>query len=81
MSAHDDGGAAFPHPDYLHQGPDGMTLRDYFAAHAPALPAPIRDAFVTALKRGAEVDLSDHAEVCARWSILYADSMLKARRA
>lgn len=81
-----DGGPAFPcdtfDPDV--KGPEqweGMTLRDYFAAHAPALPAPIRDAFVKALKRGDEVDLEVHAKVCARWSVLYADAMLKARAA
>jgi hypothetical protein len=36
MSEINDGGAAFPHPDYLHAGPDGMSLRDYFAANALA---------------------------------------------
>jgi hypothetical protein len=26
-----DGGPAFPHPDYLHSGDNGMTLLDWFA--------------------------------------------------
>jgi hypothetical protein len=56
-----------------------VDLRDYFAAHAPALPSPVRDAFVKALKRGDEIDLGEHADVCARWAILYADAMIKAR--
>jgi hypothetical protein len=35
MSAKDDGGAAFPRSDSGYsQTHDGMTLRDYFAAHA-----------------------------------------------
>jgi hypothetical protein len=59
----------------------GMTLRDYFAANAPALPSPIRDAFVRTLKRGGEVDLHEYAEVSARWAVVYADAMLKARQA
>lgn len=31
----DNGGQAFPHPDYLAQGWEGMTLRDYYMVHAP----------------------------------------------
>ena len=46
MSTRDDGGPAFPH-HYDSGGPypnwvsgRGMTLRDYFIAHAPAEPQP-----------------------------------------
>lgn len=34
-----DGGPAFPR-DHAHDGHNGMTLRDYFIAHAPAEPQP-----------------------------------------
>lgn len=35
------GGPAFPVPHTNgHDGRNGMTLRDYFAAHAPSKPAP-----------------------------------------
>lgn len=34
MSAQNNGGPAFPHPDYLASGWEGMSLRDYFAAKA-----------------------------------------------
>lgn len=54
----------------------GMTLRDYFAAHAPALPAKVREAFTRSLQ-GDGADLKEHAQVCARWARLYADAMLK----
>jgi hypothetical protein len=48
----DDGGPAFPIPltidgpdlaDHAARGVAGMTLRDYFAAHAPALPVGPED--------------------------------------
>ncbi|MGU7839420.1 hypothetical protein ACV22V_08135 [Burkholderia sp. AW33-5] len=40
-----DGGPAFPchtnpRPGTLNEAPQGMTLRDYFIAHAPAEPQP-----------------------------------------
>lgn len=51
MSAQNDGGPAFPVPvtegpmsgniiDGQHFGNAGMTLRDYFIAHAPEMPQP-----------------------------------------
>lgn len=40
MSAQDNGGPAFPHTLPGHQIEKGMTLRDYFIAHAPAEPQP-----------------------------------------
>lgn len=45
MSIKNDGGPAFPMIRDMRSNPDwdyheGMTLRDYFAAHAPATPWP-----------------------------------------
>lgn len=85
MRRRDDVGPAFP-TLYLNgsdgsqfQSTDGgMTLRDYFAAHAPALPPDIRNAFSKSL-RGDGADLQEHAKVCARWAHLYADAMLAER--
>lgn len=80
----DDGGHAFPAPPCgdsmtfedgrtTHQfsGSTGMTLRDYFAAHAP--PAP------TQLRNASHLDLEMLAGIRWRWQ--YADAMLKARQA
>ncbi len=87
----DDGGPAFPNPrvtdssDIVTQWETmGMSLRNYFAAHAPPLPAFVRDAFVGVspqqFKDGKrEYDISQLAEVTAHWNFLYADAMLKER--
>lgn len=69
MSA-DNGGPAFPHEYKFGDGTaaraDGMTLRDYFAAHAPEPPNSWR---------GGERSISD----ITQWRWWYADSMLKER--
>lgn len=49
----------------------GMTLRDYFAAHAP--PAPDRVM--------ANLNWDRRFEIQSRWAYDYADAMLKAREA
>ncbi|WP_186276397.1 hypothetical protein [Burkholderia gladioli] len=61
-----DGGPAFPHPDYLHTGDAGMTLRDYFAAKAMA---------------GMLADPNFPGDVpeTAELAYDYADALLKAR--
>jgi len=74
-----DGGAAFPSPGVVMPGGDwaakqqgayeGMTLRDYFAAHAPDVP----DDF------GWEDHETDCVQRIARWRFHYAAAMLKAR--
>jgi hypothetical protein len=76
MSTKNTGGPAFPRPighARLHNGEntaqDGMTLRDYFAAHASE--ADIRYWQVDA--NGNEM----RSRSQARW--VYADSMLKTR--
>lgn len=61
----DTGGPAFPQQDDA-TGSAGMTLRDYFAAHAPEPPAEWR---------GGDRRLLD----VIVWRYWYADAMLKER--
>ena len=68
----DNGGPAFPQGyDYINDiplvSPTGMSLRDYFAAHAPDVPAWWRAAPLDAV-----------ANMTA-WRWAYADAMLEAR--
>ena len=80
-----DGGPAFPEFMGDHMEPKrGMTLRDYFAAHAPAMPSDL----AALAKEHADTDNPDktHGEKCdvllsirAEWNYRYADAMLKAR--
>lgn len=65
---------AFPVPGSEYGGTGtcfGMTLRDYFAAHAPDAP----DDF------GWNNGEATQCERLARWSYHYADAMLAARTA
>jgi hypothetical protein len=64
-----DGGPAFPR-DHAHEGHNGMSLRDYFAAKAMQAAAtnPV----------GADGFTFDQR---AEWAYLQADAMLKARAA
>jgi hypothetical protein len=64
----DDGGPAFPHPDYLNQGPDGMSLRDHFAGQAMLMKFGASGEFTTMDQMG-------------QWCYDMADAMLKARSA
>jgi hypothetical protein len=82
---------AFPSPEVrtidgmgVSQPYYGMTLRDYFAAHAPPLPA---DLMALAME-AADTDNPDktHGEksdvlldIRATWNYRYADAMLAAR--
>jgi len=75
MSTIETGGPAFPR-DYAHDGHNGMTLRDYFAAKA-------MQAIIS--KHGREDDnpgFFDCAtdESVARCAYIYADAMLAARK-
>lgn len=78
MSEKDDGGRAFPfayetsHPEE-HGINGGMTLRDYFAAHA--IPALIAN---SALNPRA-FSCADALEMCASSAYEIADAMLKER--
>ena len=86
-----DGGPAFPMPsgaeprvnETTHYN-EGMTLRDYFAAHAPALPHDLAEL----AREEADVDNPNktHGEksgvllgIRAHWNYMYADAMIEAR--
>ena len=74
MSAHDDGGPAFPWGEYgTHLG--GMTLRDYFAAKA--LPALV-ESCSGGVSFGTESP--ENNLIFALVAYLMADAMLKARQ-
>jgi hypothetical protein len=87
----DDGGPAFPVESSLWQG-HGMTLRDYFATHAPLPPTdfgaktwseqravPAHDGRLGDVRLKTIVTTESAADYVARWSYVYADAMLKAR--
>jgi len=79
MNQTNNGGAAFPQHGWSRdpevskfmQDKGGMTLRDYFAAHAPAVP----DDF------GWAPGECDSWARQARWVYVYADAVLAARSA
>ena len=99
MSAQrNDGGPAFPvplNPGQPWQGMapcDGMTLRDYFIAHAPAEPQrwfkpkqpqqPVREQFESyaSYQRAFDAWLDDcNKQLYVEWPAAWADEMLKAR--
>jgi hypothetical protein len=70
---HDNGGPAFPR-DHAHDGHNGMTLRDYFAAMA--LTAISGPAWGTVGSRLSEPALADET---AQEAYAIADAMLRAR--
>ena len=67
------GGPAFPDPQENWRGEKGMTLRDYFAAHAPECPKEWLSRY--------SVEKGWHGEAKARadWCFEYANEMMKAR--
>lgn len=75
MDKRDDGGPAFPqllqHTDgHINVKSEGMTLRDYFAAHAPAPPGEwLR--YTGSLR--------EYADNLALWRGMYADAQLRER--
>jgi hypothetical protein len=70
-----DGGPAFPR-DHAHDGHNGMTLRDHFAAKA----MPVVHAEYMVLKEGHSMSLHDYEDIAAD-AYKLADAMLKARAA
>lgn len=86
----EDGGAAFPvhlPPEIFnklvleHANPAiyGMSLRDWFATHAPEMPSRIRDQVIEA--SAVEDDWREALEAAEiKWRWQYADAMLKARK-
>ena len=79
MSAHDDGGPAFPQVEIDTGGQRrewfGMTLRDYFAARA--MESTLRDM----LHRVGDVFGYEHERCVAQCAYSMADAMLAARSA
>lgn len=84
MNERDDGGAAFPHSDFMdhwqttHGASAGMSLRDYFAAKAV-------HAFIRGSENGTEfgtteAGLANNTRL-AGCAYAMADAMLKARSA
>lgn len=79
MTTSDDGGTAFPtgeSPDSPFVAQRGMTLRDYFAAHAMA--AYIAESYAGARDAGHDGCLWDLSDV-ASFAFDQADAMLKER--
>lgn len=73
----DDGGPAFPDHNLPHRH-NGMSLRDYFAAHALTMVADATALAVIdeiAIRRGVEA-----TTVVAKYAYELADAMLKARK-
>lgn len=62
------GGPAFPR-DHAHDGHNGMTLRDYFAAKA-----------LQGFMANKANPMSFHPEQDAQWAYSIADALLRARR-
>lgn len=81
MTNQQNGGPAFPTSEEhgFNSGAPGMTLRDYFAAHAPIGVADANEAFYR--EHGRNARTSEMLDVLARLRIAYADAMLKARGA
>lgn len=82
MTNQQNGGPAFPTLEAhvgFNLGKPGMTLRDYFAAHAPIGVADANEAFYR--EHGRNARTSEMLDVLARLRIVYADAMLKARGA
>lgn len=78
-----DGGAAFPTAEFYDEKQvgfyQGMSLRDYFAAHALTMVADATALAVIdeiAIRRGVEA-----TAVVAKYAYELADAMLKARNA
>jgi hypothetical protein len=76
----DDSGYAFPKPrdPYPNDGVgyDGMSLRDYFAAHCPQMP---EQWYLDSLRKKANPQWH-WGEASAAWAYFYADAMIAARK-
>jgi hypothetical protein len=80
----EDGGRAFPQgvgADYELLGGEGMSLRDYFAAHAPHPDVGQTMQMYHRAQPTASPTEASEAIVTqyAQWAYLYADAMLAAR--
>lgn len=83
------GGPAFPTKEATTGDVLGLSIRDYFAAHAPVMPASfdrkgtkvekIVDAGGGQKKFAAVTDWESSAQHAARWAFEYADAMIALR--
>lgn len=90
MKKYDGGGAAFPCCDTRFEPtPDdfqtGMTLWDYFAAHAPAAIFDCGGTTADAAKElgmevGSYICSRDWPKLCAKYAADFADAMIAERR-
>ena len=69
-------GSNEPNTPCPHHEQQGLSLRDYFAAHCPISFGE----FVNGWKRTATASTSETMEAYARFRVLYADAMLAARK-
>jgi hypothetical protein len=80
----EDGESAFPRPLSTY---GGMSLRQYLAAHAPALPMEFEQAAVSVASEQACVDDDPdkwqglYLHLVAKWNYRYADTMIKVGKA
>ena len=82
MSNENTGGPAFPGFDYIDQlgkkNPEGMTLRDYFAAKA--MPQVMNEWHDDRENNDASASFDSDAKLMANDCYLMADAMLEARK-
>jgi hypothetical protein len=69
-----EGESAFPtgHP----MGEYGMTLRDYFAAHAP----PVDEEWLNKYARDVGIRWTGLVDAKTAWAFYWADAMIEARK-
>lgn len=75
----DNGGPAFPSYDDMNGGDSGMSLRDFFAAHAPFMPNEWAAYRRTNDDNGTAADAQE-LKLMAEWAFYWADLMVAARR-
>ena len=85
----DTGGTAFPRAasffseadmpvSTFDNGETGMTMRDWFAAHAPSMPVSVWGS--TDLNLHTDADRAAYLAVVSMWNYEYADQMIYARK-
>ena len=74
-----DGGPAFPTNSDQHDVSScGLSIRDYFAAHAPPPPKWWLDSYPDCFSKADRLQLP--AEHWSQWAFVYADAMLAERQ-
>lgn len=77
----DEGGSAFPIQEIpgISTGANGMTLRDYFAAHENSVPTQEWVLKFNGRLVGGRVSAEELAAAVAAWRYLMADAMIAER--